>query len=212
MARKGTLTLRRETFLAYVYDVLASLKTHGIRTILIVNGHNGNHTLLRDNLAKWRKELGLVLDSETYIAAYSDDQLAEFLDSYRLLKEGKLDTIARRTGMSHASELETSILLAAYPERVRPFTMEEYDRAKLDYESNLSLEVQEYLKPFTHEGWPRGANPENARDRARQEQALLATREKGERLITLATEFIAGRVERMIDAAEKGTPWPPDRP
>ena len=208
MARKGTLTLRKETFLAYVSDVLASLKTHGISTILVVNGHNGNHALLRDNLVEWRKKLGLILDSETYISAYTDDELAKFLDSYRLLKEGKLDTIARKTGMSHASELETSILLAAYPERVRSFTMEEYDRAKLEYESNLSPEVMEYLKPFTKEGWPKGPNPENARDRARQEQALFATREKGERLITIATDFIAGKLARMIEAAEKGRPWP----
>ena len=39
MARKGTLTLRKETLRAYIFDVAESLKTHGIRTILVVNGH-----------------------------------------------------------------------------------------------------------------------------------------------------------------------------
>jgi creatinine amidohydrolase len=42
MARQGNLTLRKETFTAYVFDVIRSLATHRVRTILVVNGHNGN--------------------------------------------------------------------------------------------------------------------------------------------------------------------------
>ena len=209
MARKGTITLRKETFKAYVYDVIHSLAAHGIRTILVVNGHFGNHTPLAEAIPEWRKELGITLDTETYISAYRDDELAGFLTSYRLLKKGKLDTIARRTAMTHASEVETSILMAAHPERVRAFTMDEYDRAAQNFESGYSPTVARYLEPFTKEGWPKGANPENARDRARQEQALYATKEKGERLIELATRYIAGKVEKMIEATEKGAPWPP---
>ena len=34
MDRKGTLTLRRETFLAVVYEICESLKTHGVTRIL----------------------------------------------------------------------------------------------------------------------------------------------------------------------------------
>ena len=138
MARKGTLTLRKETFTAYVYDVIQSLGTHGIRTVLVVNGHNGNHGPLLEAMPEWRKKLGMTLDSETYLTGLKEEELAEFLTSYRLLREGKLDTIARRTGMSHASEVETSILMAAYPDRVRAFTMEEYDQAKLNFESGFS--------------------------------------------------------------------------
>lgn len=41
--------------------------------------------------------------------------------------------------------------------------MEEYDRAK-KFESGYSPAVAHYLEPFTKEGWPKGANPENARD------------------------------------------------
>ena len=44
MDRKGTLTLRKETFLAVVYEICESLKTHGITRILILNGHGGNTT------------------------------------------------------------------------------------------------------------------------------------------------------------------------
>ena len=38
MERKGTLTLRPETFLAFVYDICDSLRAHGFKTIYIVNG------------------------------------------------------------------------------------------------------------------------------------------------------------------------------
>jgi creatinine amidohydrolase len=38
----GTITLRPETFMAVVYDVVWSLKQHGIGKFLILNGHGGN--------------------------------------------------------------------------------------------------------------------------------------------------------------------------
>jgi hypothetical protein len=46
MERKGTLTLRPETFLAVVYDICDSLKTHGINTVLIL-AHETRHTARR---------------------------------------------------------------------------------------------------------------------------------------------------------------------
>src|SRR4051812_28724638 len=50
MARKGTMSLRKETLQAYILDVLKSLRAHGIRTVLILNGHAGNHRILQDSL------------------------------------------------------------------------------------------------------------------------------------------------------------------
>ena len=62
MARKGTITLRKETLQAYVLDVLESLKAHGIQTILVLNGHGGNHAPLLEPLEAWRKKLGITLE------------------------------------------------------------------------------------------------------------------------------------------------------
>ncbi|TPW33278.1 creatininase family protein [Martelella alba] len=42
MAYPGTVCLGIETYLAVLGDVFDSLKTHGFRRILIVNGHGGN--------------------------------------------------------------------------------------------------------------------------------------------------------------------------
>ena len=195
---------------AYIFDVAQSLKTHGIRTILVVNGHGGNHGLLREVLPAWQQELGITMDEESYWMGLTADDKETILRGYRDLRDGKLDTVARQTALNHASEDETSVMLAAYPQRVRAFTMEEYDAANLDYAHNLSPEVEAYLEPFSKEGWPQGGpNPENPRDRARQENALLATVEKGEALITIHIQYVADKLQKMINATEKGQPWSP---
>lgn len=204
MARKGTLTLRRETMHAFLYDVLKSLRTHGLTTALVVNGHGGNHGLLSDLLPDWRQELAMTIDEVSYWTGMNNQQQCEILQGYRDLRDGKLDTVARQTALNHASEEETSLMLAASPQRVRSFTMEKYDDAKLDYANNLSEGVRDYLEPtFTREGWPEGGpNPENPRDRARQENALHATVEKGEALASFHTQYVADLMQKMLGDSE----------
>ncbi|XHS76784.1 creatininase family protein [Burkholderiaceae bacterium UC74_6] len=43
MAYPGTMTLRLETLLAVLRDLIGSLQHHGFRRVLIVNGHGGNN-------------------------------------------------------------------------------------------------------------------------------------------------------------------------
>jgi creatinine amidohydrolase len=45
MAYPGTLTLRMETYLRVVGDLLDSLARHGFRRIVLVNGHGGNRSV-----------------------------------------------------------------------------------------------------------------------------------------------------------------------
>ena len=133
---------------AYIFDVVESLKTHGIRTILVVNGHGGNHGLLRDVLPAWRRDLGITLDEDSYWMGLTDEDRETILQGYRDLKAGKLDTVARQTALNHASEDETSVMLAACPQRVRAFTMAAYGAAGLDYAHNLSLKSRRISNPF----------------------------------------------------------------
>lgn len=42
MAYPGTISLRAETYLALIGDILDSLYAHGFRRIVLVNGHGGN--------------------------------------------------------------------------------------------------------------------------------------------------------------------------
>ena len=210
MARQGTLTLRKETLRAYIYDVAESLRAHGIECVLVVNGHGGNSNLLKAVLPDWRFQLGITMDEVSYSEGITEEGRAEIVQGYRDLRDGKLDTVARQTALNHASEEETSMMMAANPQRVRSFTMEEYDKAELDYANNLSPEVENYLRPFGREGWPKGGpNPENPRDRARQENALLATAEKGEAIISIYVRHIGEMLQSMIEATEQRVAWPP---
>ncbi|MCS7313996.1 MAG: creatininase family protein [Bryobacterales bacterium] len=105
MDRKGTLTLRRDTFLAVVYEVCESLATHGVRAILILNGHGGNETALKESLPEFRRKLGIRLEAHSYWEAYGPEIARKYLASARI--------------PGHAAEFETSFALAAFPERVR---------------------------------------------------------------------------------------------
>ncbi len=209
MARPGTLTLRLDTLRAYLADVMQSFNAHGIHTVLVINGHNGNSSALVDQLPQWRNKWDMTLDQITYLEVITDEQRAEILDGYRDLRDGKLDTVAQQTALNHASEEETSLMLAACPHRVRPMTMDTYDATGLDYASHLPPKIIEFLKPYMASGWPGGgSNPENPRDRARQENAMRGTAEKGKALLDVYIPFLVKHMQDMIDATEAGTPWP----
>lgn len=105
MDRKGTLTLRRETFLAVVYEICESLKTHGVTRILILNGHGGNVAPLRESVDDFRKKLGINVRTHSYWDAYSRDVVKKYMASGR--------------APGHAGEFETSFAMAAFPQRVR---------------------------------------------------------------------------------------------
>ena len=115
MDRKGTLTLRRETFLAVVYEICESLKTHGVTRILILNGHGGNSAPLRESLDDFRKRLGINLRAHSYWEAYSRDTIKKYM--------------ASGSAPGHAGEFETSFAMAAFPQRVH-WEGVDYDKVK----------------------------------------------------------------------------------
>src|SRR5919106_3264677 len=81
MDRKGTLTLRKETFLAVVYEVCESLATHGVKRILILNGHGGNVAPLRESVEDFRKKLGIRMRAHSYWDAYSPETIKKYMAS-----------------------------------------------------------------------------------------------------------------------------------
>ena len=199
MARKGTLTLRKETFLAYVFDVVESLKAHGFRNVLIVNGHGGNEGPLAEALPDWRRSLGITLDVQSYFRVYTDEELAKYVATHK----------EYGAGVGHAGEFETSLILAAFPERVRRTSMDEYDKAGLDYESNLPAEVRGYYRYHSEDYLETIQGEANASDRRSGEAALRATAENGQALLSIAIERIAAKMQKMMEATEVGLRWPP---
>lgn len=55
----GTITLRPETLTRVLYDVIWSLKQHGLENFLIVNAHGGNQSLLSVASTEISVELGV---------------------------------------------------------------------------------------------------------------------------------------------------------
>jgi creatinine amidohydrolase len=104
MDRKGTLSLRKETFLAVVYDICESLVTHGVKTILVLNGHGGNVGPLRENVPEFAKKLGVNIQTNSYWDAYSKEMIKKYMESNK--------------APGHAGEFETSFAMAAFPERI----------------------------------------------------------------------------------------------
>ena len=115
MDRKGTLTLKKETFLAVVFEICESLKIHGVKNILVLNGHGGNVAPLKESEAEFRQKLGVNLRVNAYWDAYPKEAVMKYMES------GKLP--------GHAAEYETSFAMAAFPERVR-WEDVDYQKAK----------------------------------------------------------------------------------
>jgi creatinine amidohydrolase len=115
MDRKGTLTLTKETFLAVVYEICDSLKQHGVKRILILNGHGGNVGPLTQSVAEFRQKLGIRLEANAYWDAYTPEIIKKYMQS------GKAP--------GHAGEFETSFAMAAFPERIH-WEGVDYEKAK----------------------------------------------------------------------------------
>jgi creatinine amidohydrolase len=104
MDRKGTLSLKKETFLAVVYDICESLQVHGVQKILVLNGHGGNVQPLKQNVPEFAKKLGIHIEAHSYWEAYTPEIVKRYMVS------GKAP--------GHAAEFETSFAMAAFPERI----------------------------------------------------------------------------------------------
>ncbi|MBV8818891.1 MAG: creatininase family protein [Acidobacteriaceae bacterium] len=104
MDRKGTLTLKKETFLAVVFEICESLQTHGVKNILVLNGHGGNVAPLQENVPEFARKLGIRIETNSYWDAYTPETIKKYMVS------GKAP--------GHAGEFETSFAMAAFPERI----------------------------------------------------------------------------------------------
>ena len=102
----GTLTVRHETMLAYVGDILNSVAAHGFRNLVLFNSHGGNQAI------------GQVI-LEKFGTRHRDCRIA-MLTWWRLAGP-ELAGISELGpgGTGHACEFETSLVLLAEPGAVR---------------------------------------------------------------------------------------------
>ena len=135
---------------AVLSDIIQSLRRHGIRKIVILNGHGGNDfkSLIRQ----------IQCDLEVYV----------FLCNWWLVGQDRYLEIFEKPD-DHAGEWETSVAMALYPERVeslevagdgkaRPFRFEALEKGWVTTSRNFSR-----LNDHCAVGNPKAAAPEKGR-------------------------------------------------
>ena len=100
-AGRGTITLRAETLLNLMYDVARSCIHHGFNRIIFINGHGSNVKVADPILRKLRYETGALIG---FVKPY--------MENYVGILEGLMENPPLETPGWHASELETSQMLA----------------------------------------------------------------------------------------------------
>lgn len=115
----GTINNHYEHFIEHVFDIVKSLAYHGLKKIILLNGHGSN----MPNLGLVARRANLETDAECICTAWWNlltiDK--EFLPGWR---EGRIPG-----GCAHAGELETSMYMYLDEDNVRR------DKIKSDYVS-----------------------------------------------------------------------------
>lgn len=127
-AWRGTVSISATTLQHIINDISRSLEAAGVHRLLVVNGHGGNY----------------VLSNVVQEASVAGPRMALFPGSQdwtSAREAGGLITDAHAD--MHAGELETSILLHAMPEAVRP-GYETADHDASDRPQLLTLGMQAY--------------------------------------------------------------------
>ena len=100
----GTVTLRASTLNRVLYDIARSLIHHGWNKLVFVNGHGSNTKVLDPLLRRIRYETG------AFVALYKP-----YAERYIGMLDGLLENPPDETPGWHASELETSQVMAHNP-------------------------------------------------------------------------------------------------
>jgi creatinine amidohydrolase len=105
---RGTITVRSSTLQALLYDIARSLIHHGFNKIVFVNGHGSNVKVIDPVLRKIRYDTGAMVGF-----------CMPYMERYVGLMEGLMENPKDETPGWHASELETSQMLAHNANLVR---------------------------------------------------------------------------------------------
>ena len=156
-AFRGTLTLSPETALATFTEIGESVFRAGIKKLVIINSHGGNIALIDLAARQLRVHHGMLAVHTSWGRfGYPDGLFSE----------------AERTHGIHGGDIETSIMLAAYPDLVRREKIANFMPATYAMERDYAHLRADFPAGF---GWmTQDLNPSGAVG-----DASLATAEKG---------------------------------
>jgi creatinine amidohydrolase len=179
MAFAGTLTLTAATFLTALGELCSSLAQHGLRRLLVVNGHGGNSALAREAIQQLCVRTPVLAAAVDYWVL-ARDTAAEVRDS-------------PPGGMAHACEFETSLMLHLRPHSVRHALVQ-----REIPEPRFAAERLDLVAPGTvAAGWRTHELSTSGVLGAPD----LATAEKGKRLFEACVGGLSGLIEELRAAA-----------
>lgn len=156
MSFAGTITLQPQTFIQMLTEYCRCITAHGFKKIVFVNGHGGNTQPIGVAQITINEELGIRAYYMGYWSGGGDIQR---------------QTLESQSGMIHACEGETSLMLAIDESLVDPI----YKETKGDSEYPTAAERAHKMSTF-HRMEDMTANGVMG-------NSYLATKEKGERMI-----------------------------
>jgi creatinine amidohydrolase len=109
LAFAGSVTVQQDAYRALVVSYLEGLERMGVRKIAIFSSHGGNFGFVGELVGSW--------EGEAKLAGYAD--LRRFIE-VMMVAAAEAGLQAPETD-AHAGGLETSMMLATFPELVRPF-------------------------------------------------------------------------------------------
>jgi creatinine amidohydrolase len=109
LAFPGSVTVSPETYRGLVVSFLEGLERMGIRRIALFSWHGGNFGFVREFVDNWK--------GQAQLAGYAD--LTRFIEV--MMQAAAAHGLHAPETDVHAGGLETSMMLAAFPELVRPF-------------------------------------------------------------------------------------------
>ena len=168
MAFGGTFTFDIPTYRAVLLAFLKSIERHGFTRVFIVNGHGGNIAALNAFLPDFARETGLKVRADTYFDLAPE--LAPVLED--------------QTGVHHACEVETSLMMVLAPDLVK------HERIPEAYGGVAGSNAADpwYARPARFRSFkeftPSGVNGD----------ARRASPQKGEKILAICAEGLAGHL------------------
>jgi creatinine amidohydrolase len=172
----GTMTLRPETMVELISDMVNSLVSHGFRKIILLNGHGGNNAAIEVAAIKLKEQHPKVVIG--------------VLHAWLLQKEG--GKVLECPIQYHADEGETSEVLVSAKELVR------MDRAVKEIPHSrsglFSFQISEVFNQTTFYGLPK---THTVTQSGTFGDATLATEEKGRVLFDEEVSNLIQEIERL---------------
>ncbi len=174
MGFPGTITVRPETLVALLTDVIASLHAHGFQRFLVVNGHGGNAAAVTTAV-----EVAKQATNPRVVAA---------VYGYALLAEQAVDLLPQGAA-GHGGGDEAAVVMAVLPDLTRP------ERASTAQLTGTLAETAALLRAYG--GTLAGPYAEVTRNGATGNSAA-AWAEAGRKILAGAAERLAVIVETMV--------------